>query len=752
MPRHALVRAVLATALVAGLVATPGAARAGTATLPGVDVSHWNGPIDWTAVAADGVRFAVMKATEGRNYDDPTFAGHLARASANGIIAGGYHFARPDLTQGDARAEADHYLAVTALQPGEIVPILDIEQSGGLSVSQLQNWVRHWLERVTARTGVHPMIYSGPYFWRTYMGDTTWFADNGYDIYWIPHWGVASPATPADDWGGKSWTIWQWTNCWTVRGITGCVDGDVFKGTDLRRVTIPLIRVATTPGGRVRSDAGAIDCPITCDVITDPGAAVTLRAAPDVDASFVGWGGACADAGSATTCSLTALGRRSVKATFGYQLSIERDGPGNGTVTSDTGGIDCGAACARVLPYGTVVTLTAAPDPTAEFAGWGGDCQGTAPTCEVTMTGAHGVTATFEDQVAPTAAVSTPTALGDPVRVRFSEPVQGVSPQTLTLQVGTDGAGLSGRLVCHSAVGALADCATGSVSTALFRPASALVLGQHYMATVDPDGATPPIVDRAGNPVAMTAVPFRAPTTTGQAAPGTAYRWGAVADRRALGRSYLMDRRAGASVTYAFTGNAVTWYTAVGPGMGFARVLLDGRAVGTFDQYAGVFDTRVTRRFGSLGVGPHTITVTALGTHRRASSGSRVVVDGFATPRTTAPNPDPTGSWGATRDARASGGSFAIADTGGASARLTFRGTAVTWITATGPGMGRAAVYVDGTLRKTVDLSADTRSFGAPRRVGGLADRLHTVRVVVLGRPGALGTGTAVVVDGWSVT
>lgn len=752
MPRVALVRAVVAAVLAAGLVAVPGAASAGTGTLPGVDISHWNGPVDWTAVAADGVRFAVMKASEGRTYTDPTFAGHLAQATANGIVAGGYHFARPDLTDDDAHAEADHYLAVTALEPGTIVPILDIEQSGGLSIPQLQDWARRWLERVTTRTGVHPMIYSGPYFWRTYMGDTTWFADNGYDLYWIPHWGVASPDTPAQDWGGRSWTVWQSTNCWHVRGIAGCVDGDRFAGADLRRITIPHIGVAATAGGHVTSDVGGIDCGTSCDAITDPGATVTLTAVADEGASFVGWGGACAGAGSAATCPITALGRRSVTATFGYPLRIEPSGPGIGTVTSDPGGIDCGTTCDGVLPYGTVVTLRADAGPTAEFAGWSGDCEGTAPTCEVTMTGAHTVAAVFEDPVAPTATVLAPAGLADPIRVGFSEPVRGVSPETLTLRVGAKDAALDATVVCRSLDGAITDCATGRVVTARLQPAVPLVLGQHYVVTVDPDGAAAPIVDRAGNPVAATAVPFRAATTAGQVAPGTRYRWGAVADTRALGSSYLVDRRAGASVTYAFTGNAVTWYTAVGPGMGFARVLLDGRAAGTFDQYGSAFDTRVERRFGSLGAGMHTITVTALGTHRSASSGSRVVVDGFATPRTTAPNPDPAGSWGRVRDPRAEGGSLTVTDVAGASVQLTFRGTAVTWTTATGPGMGKAAVYVDGALRKTVDLSAEVLTFGVLRGVGGLQDRLHTLRVVVLGRPGIHGTGSAVAVDGWSVT
>ena len=69
----------------------------------------------------------------------------------------------------------------------------------------------------------------------------------------------------------------------------------------------------------------------------------------------------------------------------------------------------------------------------------------------------------------------------------------------------------------------------------------------------------------------------------------------------------------------------------------------------------------------------------------------------------------------------------------------------------TGPRYGRAEIWVDGTLRRRLDLSATTKTFGVARTVGGLADRAHSVRVVVLGLPGKAGTGTAVAIDGWSV-
>jgi GH25 family lysozyme M1 (1,4-beta-N-acetylmuramidase) len=69
------------------------------------------------------------------------------------------------------------------------------------------------------------------------MGDTRWFADNGYRVLWIAHWGTTSPAIPAANWSGRSWMMWQYSNCGVVPGIRGCVDLDRFGGADLGPIT-----------------------------------------------------------------------------------------------------------------------------------------------------------------------------------------------------------------------------------------------------------------------------------------------------------------------------------------------------------------------------------------------------------------------------------------------------------------------------------------------------------------------------------
>jgi GH25 family lysozyme M1 (1,4-beta-N-acetylmuramidase) len=206
----------------------------------GIDVSKWQGTIDWAKVAGSGVTFAFMKATEGGTYTDSTYATNRTNANANGIVIGAYDFAQPSTTAGQAEAEADYFVKVALPKSGDLMPVLDLETQNGLSVTQLQDWVKRWMYRVYARTGQHATIYVSPSFWSSYMGNTAWFADNGFRVLWIAHWTSAtSPTLPGSNWGAESWTFWQWTSSGTVPGISGRVDMDRFHYADLKPYRIP---------------------------------------------------------------------------------------------------------------------------------------------------------------------------------------------------------------------------------------------------------------------------------------------------------------------------------------------------------------------------------------------------------------------------------------------------------------------------------------------------------------------------------
>lgn len=209
----------------------------GANVLEGIDVSMWQGTMDFNAVKASGRSFVVAKATEGGSYLDPTWAHTKAAAMAAGLAVTGYHYARPDLNPDDPTGEADWFVSKLGLTPGMLVPALDLEVSGGLSTTKLVSWVKAFLDEVYAKTGARAMIYVSPGFWSGHMGDTRSFADAGYTILWVAHWYVNTPSVPAQNWGGHGWTFWQYDDCGTVPGIGGCVDLDRFNGTDLSSVT-----------------------------------------------------------------------------------------------------------------------------------------------------------------------------------------------------------------------------------------------------------------------------------------------------------------------------------------------------------------------------------------------------------------------------------------------------------------------------------------------------------------------------------
>jgi len=244
---------------------------AARAYVPGIDVSHFNGSVDWARVAGAGYKFVYAKATEGDTLDDAPYAAYRAGAGASELRFGAYHFARPQgATTGaievDAVAEADHYLDVAQPRPGDLLPVLDLEVTGGLSQSPLSIWTLTWLHEVEARLHVKPIIYTSPHFWETALANNSAFAASGYRFLWVAHYTTApAPNVPAQNWGGHGWTFWQWTDCGRIPGISGCVDRDRFSGTSFAPVTIPAppantypptVSGSASPGKKVTASSG----------------------------------------------------------------------------------------------------------------------------------------------------------------------------------------------------------------------------------------------------------------------------------------------------------------------------------------------------------------------------------------------------------------------------------------------------------------------------------------------------------------
>jgi hypothetical protein len=301
-------------------------------------------------------------------------------------------------------------------------------------------------------------------------------------------------------------------------------------------------------------------------------------------------------------------------------------------------------------------------------------------------------------------------------------------------------------ITCASKAGQPVDCTTGNVIVAVLQPIEPLVPGQSYQAIVNPTGTLTPIVDRGGNAAAMVEADFAAPTEVEQSSAAIGYGWRTVSSQKAFGRSYTMHNLEGATASFPFKGKTVTWYTVMGPSQGKASVWIDGHAKGTFNQYAPSMSFKVARSFRHLAAGDHTLTIRVLGQEgAKGATDTQVAVDAIETGGKVIWSPALRFAWGKAKNVAASGGDLAVSDLAGTSAMLAFYGTGVDWRTVLGPYQGRAQIYVDGVLLKSVDNYASAPAM-AVRSIGGLTVGLHELRIVVLGqaRPAARGTQTSI--------
>jgi lysozyme len=250
-------------------------------TLKGIDVSVYQGTIDWAKVKAGGLAYAFIRVSDGVNSPDSKFVANWAGAKNAGVLRGVYQFFRPSQ---DPIAQADLMLGKMGTLGGDdLSPVLDVEATDGLAPAAIAAKIKTWVSYVATKTKRVPIIYTGFYFWRDQVGGPT----IGTSPLWVAAYGTPCPMVPTP-W--TKWAFWQYSSTGAVSGIAGNVDMDTFMGTRaqlLATMAAPTVCGDGTCGGDETSASCPADCP-SCGVIP-------------VGGGEIDDGDACFDAGGPAT-------------------------------------------------------------------------------------------------------------------------------------------------------------------------------------------------------------------------------------------------------------------------------------------------------------------------------------------------------------------------------------------------------------------------------------------------------------------
>jgi lysozyme len=211
--------------------------------LRGVDVSQYQGTVDWSAVAASGVSFAFVKVAEGDGYVDPLAAKNLAGARTAGLVVGAYNVAHPSQASDPAAQARAHYGAALAAGgglAGDLPHVIDFELSGRLSPADLAAWFSAHEAELGRLLGTTPLAYTFPSFWAPLAG----LVRSAGALWWASYSGrTDAPAAFAPvhkvpvPW--QRARFWQWTDHGKLPNGAQ-VDADLFDGSldDLRALTL----------------------------------------------------------------------------------------------------------------------------------------------------------------------------------------------------------------------------------------------------------------------------------------------------------------------------------------------------------------------------------------------------------------------------------------------------------------------------------------------------------------------------------
>ena len=185
----------------------------------GIDVSHYQGSINWDEVVrGTQMSYVYLKATEGASLVDDTYRRNLAEARRVGLSVGSYHFYRTNINWQEQFA---NLTSVVKREDQDLVPIIDIEHRGSVSSEAFIRDLKAFVAKVTEYYGKKPLLYTYHNFYNRYLlGE---FSDYHFMIA-----RYRSDSPILDD--GKDYIMWQYTSTGSIPGIKGNVDRSKIMG------------------------------------------------------------------------------------------------------------------------------------------------------------------------------------------------------------------------------------------------------------------------------------------------------------------------------------------------------------------------------------------------------------------------------------------------------------------------------------------------------------------------------------------